>query len=55
MSFGMKASSKALHRFLKVFSDSGMAGLANLRYHPSVKVPPIVTLGPGRDEHRLKS
>ena len=44
MSLGMKASSKALHSFLKVFSDSGMARLASLRYYPLVKVPPLPLL-----------
>ena len=41
MSFGTKASSKALHSFLKVFLDSGMGGLASFIYHPSAKVAPL--------------
>ena len=44
MSFGMKASSNALHSFLKVFSDSGMTGLASFMYHPSAKVAPLPLL-----------
>ena len=44
MSFGTKASLKALHSFLNVFSDSGMAGLASFMYHPLVKVAPLPLL-----------
>ena len=44
MSFGMKAYSKVLYSFLKVFLDSRMTGLASLRYHPSVKVAPLPLL-----------
>ena len=32
---------KGVTQFLKVFSESGMAGLASLRYQPLVKVPPL--------------
>ena len=40
----MKASSKALHSFLKVFSESGMPRLASFMYHPLVKVAPLPLL-----------
>ena len=44
MSFGMKASLKAFHSFLKVFLDSEMTGLASFIYHPSEKVAPLLLL-----------
>ena len=44
MSFRMKVSLKVLHSFLKVFLDLEITMLINLRYHPSVKVPPLPLL-----------
>ena len=43
-SFGTKASLRALHIFLKVFSELGIPGLASFIYHPSAKVAPLPLL-----------
>ena len=40
----MKVSLKVAHSLLKVFWDSGMAGMASLMYHPSAKVVPLPLL-----------